>query len=205
MQRARILMATIIVIGSIGSTALAKGIENLARNGDFEDGTVEWDIRTSEGTVATIEEDDSESIKGRYSVFIQVEVAKGTTWHISLFQEGHSLKGGNTYTLAAWAKGVKPRPMSLYIEQAADPWNEFGNKDVTITEEWAEYWTTFKAVGNTPAAWIRIGLGQAKGDLWVDNVRFYVGEYEEDEELGRKLAVNPAGKLATSWASIKRQ
>lgn len=59
-----------------------------------------------------------------------------------------------------------------------------------------------------PNGRIRIATGQAKEKVWVDHVRLYEGQYEEedlDELQGRIVrAVAPSGKLATAWASIKK-
>ena len=66
-------------------------IDNLARNGDFEDGLRDWEIRQSEGTVAMMDEDGDDSVKGGASVFVEIDLAKGVTWHLALFQDNHFL------------------------------------------------------------------------------------------------------------------
>ena len=149
----------------------AQEIENLARNGDFEEAIDEWNIRQSEGTAAKIEEDNKERIKGKAGVFIEIDLAKGDYWHISLFQEAHFLKGGKEYTLAAWAKAEKPRTIIPYIEETVDPWDEFGRESFVISKEWQEYWSTFTAPRNVPDAWLRIALGESDANLWIDNPR----------------------------------
>jgi len=199
LQLALYLLAFSIVVG-IG--AHAGEVENLARNGDFEEGLIEWDLRQSEGAVARMEEDKGEAIKGRSSVFIEIDNAVGTYWHLSLYQEGHLLEKGQTYTFSFWAKAEDFRPVAYYLEQAVDPWDEYGRKEAEVNEEWQEYWTTFN-VSLSEAAWPRIALGQSDVNIWVDNVRFYEGEYVEEEDLGREEAVDPAGKLPITWAGIK--
>jgi len=43
------------------------------------------------------------------------------------------------------------------------------------------------------------------GNLWLDNIRLYEGQYEEDPDLGRagKIAVSNSSKLATTWGKLK--
>lgn len=182
----------------------ASAIENIARNGDFENGLVDWEIRQSEATVAAIEEDTDESIKGGASVFVDIELAKGVTWHIALFQDTHFLDAGTDYTLAFWAKGELVRPVDFYMELKADPWTSYGRQSINLTEEWAEYWSEWTQPENVPDAWLRIAVGQISTNFWVDNVRFYEGEYEPDPELGRVQAVEPGGKLASLWGDVRR-
>ena len=179
-------------------------IDNLARNGDFEDGLRDWEIRQSEGTVAMMDEDSDDSVKGGASVFVEIDLAKGVTWHLALFQDNHFLDGNTDYTVAFWAKAELPRPVDFYMELKEAPWTSYGRKTMNLTEEWAEYWSEWTQGPAIPSVWLRFAMGQIATDFWVDNVRFYEGEYEPDEELGRVQAVEPGGKLAALWAGIKQ-
>jgi len=183
--------------------ARAGAIDNIARNGDFEDGLDEWEVRQSEGTVATAEEDFDDSVKGGASASFEIEVSKGVTWHIALFQDNHFLDGGTDYTLAFWAKAELPRPVDFYMELKEAPWTSYGRKSIDLTEEWVEYWSEWTQGPDVPAAWLRIAVGQIGTNFWVDNVRFYEGDYEPDPDVGRAQAVDARAKLATAWGGIK--
>ena len=98
-------------------------------------------------------------------------------------------------------RGPPPRPVAVYVEQAADPWDEYGRIGIEVNEEWQEYWTTFPASVSGPV-WPRIALGESDTNIWVDNVRFYEGEYVAD--AGTESAVNPAGRILTTWAGIRQ-
>jgi hypothetical protein len=193
----------LLVFSVIGINAYADEVENLIRNGDFEEGTIEWALRQSEGAVATMREEKGEAIKGRSCVFIDIDNVAGTdAWHLSLYQEGHELGKNQTYTLSFWAKAEEPRQVAYYVEQAIDPWDEYGRESVQVNEEWQEYWTTFTA-SISGAVWPRIALGESDVSIWVDNVRFYEGEYVEEEDLETQNAVGPASKLLMTWGRIK--
>lgn len=188
----------------IGINANAGEVENLIRNGDFEEGLIEWKLRTSEGAIANMEEDKGEGVKGKSCVFIEIDAVPGKTyWHLSLYQEGHRLEAGKTYTFSFWAKAEELRPVAYYVEQTAEPWDEYGRKEAEVNEEWQEYWTTFTAPLNE-SVWPRIALGESDVDIWVDTVRFYEGEYVEEEGLGLQKAIHPQGNLFTTWAEVKR-
>jgi hypothetical protein len=84
------------------------------------------------------------------------------------------------------------------------PWISQHAKTVDITDEWIEYSNTFVA-GGQPDGLVDIALGTQKGNLWLDNIRLYKGQYEEDPNLGRteRIAVDVCGKLTTAWGRIK--
>ena len=178
-------------------------VVNLIRNGDFEDGLLDWELRQSEGASAEMKEERRDSVKGQRCVFIEINVVAGTSaWHLALYQEGHQIEKDITYTLSFWAKAEELRPVAIYVEQASDPWDEYGRTEVEVGEEWQEYWTTFTASLSGPV-WPRIALGTSDVNIWVDNVRLYEGDYEEEEDLARDSAVTPSGKLPMTWARVK--
>jgi hypothetical protein len=41
--------------------------------------------------------------------------------------------------------------------------------------------------------------------LWIDHVRFYEGDYEEEdfEEIMKQRQVSPVGKLSSTWGRAK--
>jgi len=186
----------------IGASVSVAEVENIARNGDFEAGIAEWDLRLSGDAVGEIREDNQEAISGNLCVYVDIASVAGTSaWHLSLYQDGHVIEENKVYTLAIWAKAEETRPMSLYMEKKADPWDGYGREDFEITQEWQEFWITFTAPISHDV-WLRIALGLSDTNLWVDNVRFYEGEYVE--EAGPESAVNPAGGLLTTWGEIRQ-
>jgi hypothetical protein len=200
----RLMVALHLLAFSIafGMNAHAAEVKNLIRNGDFEEGLIEWELRVSGDAVAAMEVVEGEAAKGNSSVYINIDSVAGTSaWHLSLYQEGHELEEGKTYTLAFWGKAEEPRPVAIYVEQADDPWDEYGRLEVEVNEEWLEYWTTFPASAAGPV-WPRIALGTSDVNIWVDNVRFYEGEYVEDP--GMESAVGSTGRLPTTWAGMKK-
>jgi hypothetical protein len=189
----------------IGKSSHAAEIQNLARNGDFEEGLIEWNLRQDEGAVAAMKEEKKDSVKGMSCVYIKIDNVAGTAaWHLALYQDGHEIEKNKDYTLSFWAKAEELRPVVAYVEQAADPWDEYGRKQVEVNEEWKEYWTTFTSAVSSPI-WLRIALGTSKVSIWMDNVRFYEGQYAEEEDLKRDNAIHPVGKLSDCWGSIKSQ
>jgi len=202
--RLLIALCLLIFTTAVGSNAYADEVVNLIRNGGFEDGIIEWELRQSEGAVATMREiNGADVFHGNSCVLIDIDnVAKTSAWHLALYQEGHQLEEGVIYTLGFWGKADGFRPVALYVEQAADPWDEYGRIAIEVGEEWGEFTTTFTAVVAGPV-WPRIALGESDIDIWIDNVRFYEGEYVEEDLQEVVKAVHPAGKLPMKWAEMK--
>jgi hypothetical protein len=198
-----ILMFLLAFFTIVSQESHSAQVVNLIRNGDFEDGLLDWELRQSEGASAEMKEERRDSVKGQRCVFIEINVVAGTSaWHLALYQEGHQIENGTTYTFSCWAKAEELRPAALYVEQASDPWDEYGRIEIQVEEEWQEYWTTFTASLSGPV-WPRIALGMSDVNIWVDNVRLYEGDYEEEEDLTRDSAVTPSGKLPITWAGVK--
>jgi len=197
----RLMVVFHLLVFSLMIGVSVHGADNLARNADFEEGIAEWELRADGDSVGEIR-GDGDAISGDLSVFIDIVSVAGTSgWHMALFQDGHTVEIDKEYTFAVWLKGEEPRPVTLYAEMQADPWDGFGREDFELTQEWQEYWITFVPPFTTPV-WLRVALGLSDVNLWADNVRFYEGAYVED--AGPVSAVNPAGRLLTTWAGIRQ-
>ena len=201
LNRLMIVLHLLVFSLTIGMSIHGAEIKNIARNGDFEAGIAEWELRQSGGSVGEIREDNQEVFEGNLSVYVDIASVAGTSgWHMALFQDGHTIEQDKEYTFAVWLKGEEPRPVTLYVEEKAAPWTGHGRTDFQLTEEWQEYWITFTAP-ITFDVWLRITLGLSDVNLWADKVRFYEGAYVED--TGPVSAVNPADRLLTTWAEIR--
>jgi len=61
---------------------------------------------------------------------------------------------------------------------AANPWTGYGEKMMTVTETWTEYYVTTPVfAADTAPAGFTFHIGSAVGGFWVDAVRFYEGDY----------------------------
>jgi hypothetical protein len=184
------------------SIAYAEEVENIARNPSFEDGVAQWQLLITPPAAAKWEV-EKEGIAGE-CVYIDVSAVTGTDWHVEIHQGGQALKAGQEYTFNFWAKtaDVASRPIGPGMEGiggGADWWETFN-----ITEEWKEFSKTWVQAANGSAT-IHFGLGQVKGDVWLDHIRLYEGDYQEEdlEQFEGDQAVELKGKLTTTWGNIK--
>ena len=200
----------ILAVAMLLSFSLAiaeEEIENLARNGDFENDLLEWKLNQNiRGSVASMEIDKKDVIEGKKSVHIKIDV-QGADFHtVRIEQTGHKVVQNEEYTMSAWLKAEKERNAKFHIFDVAGgaPWFTFLSEQVEIGPEWSEYFGTFDATQDSDNVSISVRVGELDIDVWVDDIRFYEGEYVPSE-LQKEKAVAARGKLATTWGSIKTQ
>ncbi|MHC4560760.1 MAG: hypothetical protein ACYS80_26060, partial [Planctomycetota bacterium] len=112
------------------------------------------------------------------------------------------------YTLSVFLKSKEGElDINFKPELAQDPWTAPVEQSFVMTEEWAEYSVTTAVVFEdlTPAE-IVLHIGYAPGEFWIDNIRWYEGEYVPPS-LGDKafasLPVPEDGSLhPETWANV---
>ncbi len=122
-------------------------------------------------------------VEGNYSLHIVVPTAGANFWDVGLQNSGHVFEAGKNYTLSAFMKCKEGTlDVNFKPERAADPWEPYGDQVITITDQWVEYSVTTPVI-DTPVdpASITFHIGFAPGEIWVDNVRFYEGDYTPPE------------------------
>jgi hypothetical protein len=156
---------------------------NLLTNGGFEDGVLDpWYIYDNiDGATAEMVADDM--VEGSSSLHIVVPTAGANFWDVGLSQPGYVFEAGKSYTLSAFMKCKEGTlDVNFKPEHAADPWEGYGDQVITITDQWVEYSVTTPVIAaNVDPATITFHIGFAAGEIWVDNVRFYEGDYAPPE------------------------
>lgn len=184
--------------------------ENLLLNPDFEEGTNGWSIGCLvNGAVGQIKQEKG-GVVGDFCLFVQIDGLGQKDWEPEIHSPEFDVKAGKTYTCSFWAKTEpgKTRPIYVKFEQL-DTWQGPGNTFI-IDEEWKEYhFSPTIDFSSPPRVVIHIDFRATqknKDDVWFDHFRVYEGEYVEEEiTLGSKgFPVNPKGKLASTWAEVKK-
>jgi len=175
----------------------AYGAENLLKNGGFESGALDPWSTYGDVTPKVI---DKDAIEGKYCLQVTVNSKGANFWDSGLQHAGHTFQKDKVYTLAAFLKSPNKLQINFMPELAKDPWTGYGEKAMTMTENWQEYYITTPPMPNdvNPAT-ITFHIAFDKGDFFIDGVRFYVGEYTP----GTPTAVQPKSKLAVTWGSMK--
>ena len=159
---------------------------NLLTNGGFEDGVLDpWYVydNTTGDVNATPEIVTDDVVEGGSSLHIVVPNAGANFWDVGLSQPGYVFEAGKSYTLSAFMKCAQGTlDVNFKPEHAADPWEGYGEQVITITDQWVEYSVTTPVINaDVDPGTITFHMGFAAGEIWVDNVRFYEGDYTPPE------------------------
>lgn len=183
----------------------AEDVKNFVINQDFEEGVGNWSLWVEDPSAgAQMSVDKTEKLKGKQSMLIDIFKAGGGK-RVELHQRHFNLKKGQKLTYALWAKGSAVRAAKMIANHRADPWTAYGVKDFLIEEDWKEFWTPVVMPVDDNIVGIYLELRDVKGKVWVDNVRFYEGDYVAEKELKAKQpeAVDAKSKLSVVWGKIK--
>lgn len=200
-----IVLSVVVLQYSYGQ---GKEFENILQNADFENvGTAPWTMWVEDPTAAAqMMIDKKEVFEGKQSLLIDI-TKKGTGKRVELHQNPLVLKKGWKLTYAFWAKVDKDeiRPARMIVNHRADPWTTYTFKDITIKDQWTEFWSTFVMPNDDNIAGVYVELRDTVGRTWFDRFRLYEGDYFE-EDLGGKgkvKSVQPELKAIFKWAAIK--
>jgi len=193
MRNRAVWLTVVLLIGFMGlsPTHAQPGVNELA-NGNFEEGPGmpldTWAAGTwavygthtiavvSELTGAAVPEGPAE---GKYCLHVTIPAAGANFWDAGLQHLGHTFQKGKKYTLSVFLKcKTGTLTVNMKPELGADPWTAYGERQVTMTDKWQEFSTTTPvfAADVTPGT-ITFHIAFAAGDFWVDNVRWYEGDY----------------------------
>jgi hypothetical protein len=198
------LLGAMLLVGFATLAYAEKPPENILKNGDFDLKLQGWHHWTHADAAALFQTEGkkAEPVAGKNAVYIKISKA-GELWHIQFYQQPFTLEKGTTYTYSLWAKSEKPRSVVMRILHQGAPWNEYARKSINPSEEWKEFFITFKMTADDVNTRAGIIMGVEKVDVWLDHIRLYEGEYVSDIEGAEPQAVKPSNKLATTWAALK--
>lgn len=153
-------------------------------NGGFEDGVRSPWSRYGNVTTEVVTELVGASApegpaEGKFCLY--VDVAPGTTnvWDAGLRPLGAVFETGKQYTISAFLKAKQGALDVKFTPQLhQDPWTAYGDEVITITDKWAEYHVTTPVfTEDVNPATFYFHIGHATGGFWIDDVRFYEGDY----------------------------
>jgi len=200
------LLTLILLFGIPTLASAAKLPENILKNGDFDLNLEGWHHWTHADAAALFQPEGkkAEPVVGKKVAYIKISKAGGALWHIQLYQQPFTLEKGTTYTYSLWAKSEKPRNVTIRILHQGAPWNEYARESIGLTQEWKEFFITFKMPADDVSSRAGIIMGGQKVDVWLDHIRLYEGEFISDIEGAEPQAVDPLNKLTTTWAFLKQ-
>ncbi len=165
-----------------------RDLTNYAVNGSFETGAqAPWGAWGGGGatlTAAVVKDLTGAAVAegpvdGSYVLSLKVSGPSTNFWDCAFNVAAPTFAKGAKYTLSAFFK-VKSGTgkVNMKPEHSAPNWEGYGEKQVTVTDKWVEYYVTTPvfAADVSPAS-LTFHIGFQAQDLWVDNVKFYEGDY----------------------------
>jgi len=113
-------------------------------------------------------------IEGDHCLHVTVNSAGANFWDAGLQSAGKVFEAGKSYTFSVWLKSKSgPFQINMKPERAADPWEGYGEQQVTITEEWEQYTLNTGVIPETvePAS-ITFHIAFDAGEFYVDDASF---------------------------------
>ncbi|MDA1191576.1 MAG: carbohydrate binding domain-containing protein [Candidatus Poribacteria bacterium] len=196
-----VLMATFI---SVVTAYAADDIVNLVENGDFENGGYAPFVSYGPVTLALTKQ-KADAHTGSDALTADIPGPGANFWDAGIQynrQPDVIFEKGVEYTWAFFMKADPPVRINIKPELGVDPWVAYGERQVDVTDEYQEFVTTWTAgVAVVPAS-LTLHVQFGKSTLYMDDVRWYEGEYVPFDDTGAQ-AVEPEGKAATTWGSLK--
>ncbi len=202
----KILFTFLLIFAFTAVAYTVEPPENILKNGDFDLNLEHWHNWAHADAIVLfqIESKRAEPVVGKNAVHVAINNAGDAIWHIQFYQQPFTLEKNTTYTYSLWAKSEKPRSVVMRILHQGDPWNEYARQKINLSEEWKEFFITFQMPDNDANSRAGVIMGTEKADVWLDHIRLYVGKYVSDIEGAEPHPVEPADKLATTWARLKQ-
>jgi hypothetical protein len=182
-------MAALLIGLTVSGSGRAQQVTNLvaSRNPGFESGALSpWNLNAGGVATATVVKDcvgaavPEGPIEGNYCLYVKLSGPSSPNWWNAAFDlAGPTFEKGKKYTLSLWIKSKSGTArINFKPEHGADPWTGYGETQITATEKWAEYHVTTPVFADnvTPAS-LTFHIGFAAQEFWVDDCKFYEGDY----------------------------
>ncbi len=201
-MRRKISTAGVLLSGILALTMLISGaaaIDNLVANPDFDVDIEGWSLgNLVDGAVAEMLFEANGFVGG--CLYVKIDGVGDAGYKPEIHSPAFAVEQDKVYTLALWAKtgtGIT-RDLNIAFEQDHDPWDGPGETFV-VNDQWTEYYHSPVMPFTDDNVVIHLGTQQQMGDVWVDNVRVYQGDYVAED----LVPVTPIGGLTTAWGQIR--
>ena len=206
----QLILSITLVIGMIfTSSAYSQEVENLLMDGGFEEAVLGWGLAIRAPAAATLTIDTEEKRVGQASARIEItDVGDGSSNHNLTLDNnaGIAIEANTTYTVDFWTKAEADRTLIIDALQNQDPWTRlFRITDLPVTTEWTRIHHTFQADATMSPVVLLFSFVDSKTTIWLDHVRFYEGEFDE-EDGGPESAFDPdpedGAVVEATWANL---
>lgn len=165
---------------------------NMLINGDFEMGTMGWDIQNHSGANGTITAIENTDMSGSYALQICASSTGTANWHVQVRQNAPFV-AGKKYEISFKAKADAPRNIAVAVQQEGGSWTTHFQNDVSLTTEPQSFSFEFSPTVTDATAKLKFYTGTNSVCVYVDRVVFreMVGSSINDPAKQRIMQVFP--------------
>lgn len=149
---------------------LATDSPELLANGDFSNGTQNWQTQAMQDGKGSFDVKDGES--GKKALCVTVTQAGTKRYFVQFMHPVYTVMGaGSTYTLSFRAKGNPANPIVVTLNSStAQPPNMLKEDPVQLTTDWQTFSYPFTVGAESKATWLTVsGLAAATGEYWFSD------------------------------------
>ena len=153
--------------------------ENLLSNSNLQMTTLgsnfptSWNLEQHSGCIALLSQQRYQS---KNAIYIEIDKADDTEWHLQFNQGGISLEAGQYYTVVFEAAADEPREISCSVSQAHSSWSNLGlSRQVELSQKWQTFRFGFVAKSDDDNARLSFAFGTGKVPIRLANIRFHPG------------------------------
>lgn len=144
---------------------------NLLINGDFEMGTLGWDIQNHSGANGTITAVENSDMSGSYALKICATNTGTANWHVQIRQNA-PFETGKKYEISFMAKADATRSMAVAVQQEGGSWTTHFQNNVSLTTEPQSFSFEFNSTTADPTAKLKFYTGTNSTCVYIDRVVF---------------------------------
>jgi hypothetical protein len=139
-------------------------------NGEFDNGTQNWQLYTyNAGAAATFQIDAASTVSGTNSAKVTITQTTGTNWHLQLAQP-LTISPGHKYKLVFKGKASPAKNINLVLQQIASPNRIYLNKQVSLTST-TQTFSDSAVINTSDQVKLEFFLATpGTGQVWIDGV-----------------------------------
>lgn len=162
--------------------------ENLIANGEFDNGTVGWDMQYNSSTAGTFTVVTDQNMSGVNAARVCPTTPGTANWNVQL-RHNAPFQAGKHYEISYIAKADAVRTIGTAVQMEGDPWTTYFEAQQNLTTANQRFSYIFSPTVSDATAKLKFYLGTNTSCVYIDSV-----VYKELEELPAPPAViTPAG------------
>lgn len=154
----------------------------LIKNGEFDQGTTEWEIQNNSSASGTMTVITNGNMSGTNSLKICPATPGTAEWHVQVRQATPIIEGKN-YKISFIAKADAARSMSVSVQQDADPYATYFSKSVDLTTTSQLFTMEFNATTTDAVSKLKFYVGNNSTCIVIDKVEMSEGNFQLEAQI----------------------